>query len=208
MKVVVFTDYVTCSQCKKAKPVLSQFAAWCAKNGLAYIPADRSANPNLYSACKNQFKWTGGSFPQVYVVDDKLKTVLRFVARGMTLAKLTAKVKPYCAGCSDGAIATPKPDAVKPVKKPARRKRWFALVITGLSLALLSGCTSTRVTVGADGTWTVKRFSMLQKVEAKITVPNVGTIEQYSNDGGGEAFASIAAKAYELGKKAAAGTAK
>lgn len=140
MNVVVFSDYVTCSQCKKARAALASFAGWCADNGVAYIPADRSANPNLYSACKNQFKWAGGSFPQVYVVDDKLKTVLRFVARGMTLAKLTAKVKPYCAGCSDGTVATPKPEAVKPVKKPAKRKRWFTIVITGLSLALLSGC--------------------------------------------------------------------
>lgn len=140
MKVVVFTDYVTCSHCKKAKNTLQAFAAWCASNGITYIPADRSATPDLYSACKNQYGWTGGSFPAVYVIDARGKTVLRFVARNMTLAKIVAKVLPYCDGCSDGATVTPKPEAAKPVKKPAKRKRWFTLVITGLSLAMLSGC--------------------------------------------------------------------
>lgn len=206
MKVVVFSDYVTCSHCEKAKSTLRAFASWCASNGIVYIPADRSATPDLYSACKNQYGWTGGSFPAVYVIDGRGKTVLRFVA-GTSLAKITARVKPFCAGCSGGPVVA-KPEPVKPVKKATTRKRWFTLVITGLSLALLSGCTSTKVSVAPDGTWMVKRISVLQKVEAKVTVPNVGTIEQYSNDGGGEAFASIAAKAYELGKKAAAGAAK
>ena len=206
MKVVVFTDYVTCSHCEKSKSTLKAFAAWCASNGITYIPADRSATPDLYSACKNQYGWTGGSFPAVYVIDDKGKTILRFVA-GTSLAKITARVKPFCAGCSDGPVVA-KPDAVKPVKKPSTRKRWCTGLVVLATGLLLTGCTSTRVTVGADGTWTVRRTSVLQKVEAKITVPNVGTIEQYSNDGGGEAFASIAAKAYELGKKAAAGAAK
>lgn len=156
MKVVVFSDYVTCSACKRAKNALAGFAAWCADNGVPYIPADRSASPDLYSACKNQYVWNGGNFPAVYVIDGKGKTVLRFVA-GTSLAKIVARVKPYCAGCSDVATVTPKPEAAKPVKKATVRKRWFTLVITGLSLSLLSGCV-----------WTSGTF----KPAATVEVPN------------------------------------
>ncbi len=54
------------------------------------------------------------------------------------------------------------------------------LLVAGL-IALLSGCTSTRVEKRADGTFVVDRVSVLQKVG--FSVNTNGTIN-YGNDGG------------------------
>lgn len=147
MKAVVFTDYVTCSYCKKAKAALASFAQWCADNGIAYVAADRSADASAYAAAKRQYSWGGGSYPQICLHGAKDKKILCFVARNMTLAKIVAKVLPYCDGCSDGVVPAKPADPVKPTKpaKPPRKKRWFSLLITSLTFSFFAGCVSTDV---------------------------------------------------------------
>lgn len=83
-----------------------------------------------------------------------------------------------------------------------------SVLAIAMAMAFGAGCTMTNVTVSKEGEWTVRRVSVLQKVTATVDIPGVGKIDQYANDGGGEAFASVAQKFYEMGKKAAVTAAK
>ena len=65
------------------------------------------------------------------------------------------------------------------------------MLIAGLALALLGGCTQTRITTP---TWSLTRTSVLQRTEVpQITVLTDGSIEVqgYSNDGGNAAVSAI-----------------
>ena len=65
------------------------------------------------------------------------------------------------------------------------------VLIAGLAVALLSGCTQTRITTP---TWSLTRVSFLQRTEVpQITVLTDGSIEVqgYSNDGGNAAIGAI-----------------
>lgn len=65
------------------------------------------------------------------------------------------------------------------------------IAIAALAVALLAGCTQTRVTTP---TWSLTRTSVLQRTEVpRITVLTDGSIEVegYSNDGGGAAMKAI-----------------
>jgi hypothetical protein len=194
MKIVVFTDFTTCSYCKKIKPILygTQFQTWLGQNRVQLISADRSADPNGYAALKRQWKFSG-QYPTVYVVGDNGKQLARFVARSYTAAKLIAKIAPYCPGCSDGGGTAP---AAQTKTCPTCKGLGYVSALL-LACLTLCGCVMTRAgykpaEAGKAAELTFYRFAVLYPFEVSgVVFPDGTKIGKYGSDGGAAGVVTV-----------------
>lgn len=204
MKVVVFTDCVTCAYCKKIKPVLSggsAFRSYLGSVGIGFDWGDRSQDPAHYAGLKRQYGFSG-SYPAVFVIGDNGKTVARFVARNYTAQKLITKIGYYCASCNSVTVSASKTKTC-----PTCKGSGVVAVLLALMLSIAAGCTATRVTVkNSNGSeWTVKRLTFGQKLDLpELDVEGIGRMKGYANDGGADIIAKVYEMGMSAGKKAAA----
>lgn len=180
MKIVVFTDYSTCIYCKKIRPIVNgaEFQGWLAANGFGFESADRSADPADYALLKRQYKFSG-DYPAVFVVGDNGKKLTSFVARNYTAAKLIAKIKPYCASCSDTAAKTKTCPTCK-----------GAGVVAAALMLLLSGCALTSGTYrpakdGGQPELSFKRVALFYPFSLEnVSFPGGVSIGKWGSTGG------------------------
>lgn len=72
--------------------------------------------------------------------------------------------------------------------------------------ALALGCTKTKIERRADGSWSINRSSLFQKLEipgATVATNGTWTLKGYSNDGGAASLEGIARGAAEGAAKGA-----
>ena len=79
------------------------------------------------------------------------------------------------------------------------------LLLIGIA-ALAMGCTKTKIDRRADGSWSINRSSLFQKLEipgATVATNGTWTLKGYSNDGGAASLEGIARGAAEGAAKGA-----
>lgn len=169
------------------------------------IDADRNENPTAYAKYRPRLPF---SFVTIRGLDESNKEVFKFVVNGsQTPQKLADMIITRCKECAEGGTVSPvTPPVTPPVTNPSTSctcpncGKALKITLALLALIALTGCTATTVAV-KDKEWTVKRFSVLQKVaNQKIAVDGVGTMEGYANDGGSDIMRTVIDAAIKVGQ--------
>lgn len=117
---VTYGSRTECGYTRRLDSLLAdaKVKGWIASNAVAIVDCDKVQQAQNYAAYRSKVGYTGGKWPQVFVVADDGTVMGSFVARGYNASSLIAKLDSLCATCSEDPPTVPTEPAV-PVVPPA-----------------------------------------------------------------------------------------